>query len=344
VALAVADGNDADLSSERLPIFDLGGLDGGQFRRALLGTARSLRFIRRAKPSVVHFHDPELIVLGFILKVIGYKVIYDVHEDVPKQILTKDWIPKATRSPLAMATGMMEAIAASVFDAIVLAVPAFLERFPSHKTVVVQNFPIQDEFRMPESAPYGQRPPAFAYVGGISRIRGAREMVRALGYLKHRPDVGLELAGRFEPASLREELERLPSWSAVTYHGRLNRPAVAALLGHVRAGLVVLHPVPNYLEAYPVKMFEYMAAGLPVIASDFPLWRRVVSEARCGLLVDPMDPKSIADAMFRILERPDEAERMGRNGRKAVEETYSWDRESAKLIALYKKLFPERAG
>jgi glycosyltransferase involved in cell wall biosynthesis len=116
---------------------------------------------------------------------------------------------------------------------------------------------------------------------------------------------------------------------------------VQTLLSKVRAGLVTLHPTPAYLEAYPVKMFEYMAAGLPVIASDFPLWRSIITKEQCGLLVDPLDPKALAKAMRWVLENPVEAEAMGRRGREAVLTTYNWDAEAAKLKVLYRKILGE---
>ncbi|MCY4211547.1 MAG: glycosyltransferase, partial [Gammaproteobacteria bacterium] len=107
---------------------------------------------------------------------------------------------------------------------------------------------------------------------------------------------------------------------------------------NVRAGLVLYHPTPGILNAYPTKMFEYMSVGLPVIASDFPAWRHIVDRAECGLLVNPLEPSAIADAMLWLLNNPQEAERMGRRARKAAEEFYSWEREGDKLIRLYKKL------
>ena len=82
-------------------------------------------------------------------------------------------------------------------------------------------------------------------------------------------------------------------------------------------------------------MFEYMAAGIPVLASDFPLWRCIVEEANCGMLVDPLDPEAIAKGMQWFIEHPDEALEMGQSGRRAVEERYNWEKEFPKLQALY---------
>jgi glycosyltransferase involved in cell wall biosynthesis len=146
------------------------------------------------------------------------------------------------------------------------------------------------------------------------------------------------LAGPFSPKGLLTELESLPGWARVQNLGVLDRPSVANLLSRVRLGLLVLQPEPNFVNARPIKLFEYMAAGIPVIASDFPLWRQIIGEARCGLLVDPQDPQAIARAMQYLLSHDAEAEAMGRRGRKAACELYNWNSEERVLLKFYSDL------
>ena len=164
-------------------------------------------------------------------------------------------------------------------------------------------------------------------------------MIRAVHLLGDLPGVKLELAGGINPSDYASTLRALPGWESVIYHGEVARAVVARMLGTARAGLVVQHPVPNEIEAQPIKLYEYMSAGLPVIASDFPLLRETVERCGCGLLVDPMDPRAIANAMRWILDHPLEAERMGERGREAVERSCSWDQEAAKLVELYLKVY-----
>ena len=105
-----------------------------------------------------------------------------------------------------------------------------------------------------------------------------------------------------------------------------------------RVGLVLCHPAPNYLEALPNKLFETMAAGVPVVASDFPLWRGLVQGSGCGIVVDPLDASAVARAIRRLLENPEQAEAMGRRGQEAVRMRYNWAGEAEKLLALYRGL------
>ena len=344
VTLFVQDGKgDSVETGGKIRIIDTGRPPAKRAARMILGVWRMWRAVRTAQPRVVHLHDPELIPLGVILKCFGYRVVYDVHEDLPRQVLTKYWLPAVARWPVSWTMSACEWLAARVFDAIVPAEPKIAGRFPPQKTTLVQNFPILDELVTADSTPYQERPPHFAYIGGITRIRGINEMITALSCTKgiEGQDTQLRLAGAFQPAGLQAEVQASPGWRQVDFSGWADRKQVAGILGSVRAGLVILHPTPKYLDAWPTKMFEYMSVGLPVIVSDFPLWRGIVENAGCGLLVDPLDPQAIADAMQWILDHPAEAEAMGRRGREAVEKHYNWETEAEKLVTLYNKLLSD---
>jgi glycosyltransferase involved in cell wall biosynthesis len=145
----------------------------------------------------------------------------------------------------------------------------------------------------------------------------------------------LALAGQFSEPGLEAELSAHAGWARVTAHGQLDRDGVRRVMARAIAGLVTLHPVANYLEALPVKMFEYMAAGIPVIASRFPLFRDIVEGGHCGLCVDPVDPQAIASAIDYLVTNPDIAKLMGENGRKAVLEKYNWSGQALKLTDFY---------
>ena len=288
--------------------------------------------------NIYHFHDPELIPVGLLLKIKGKKVIYDVHEDLHRQIMSKYYIPLRLRSMVSKTANLAEKVAAWALNGIVAATPNIANRFPAHKTVTVQNFPIMGELFIPQPVPYNRRPLDLAYVGGITDIRGAREMVQAVDLLPKDLDVYLILAGNFMSESLRYEIKYMPGWQKVCYKGFISREKVAKILGQVKLGLLLFHPEPNHIAAQPTKLFEYLSAGLPVVASDFPLWREIIDGAKCGLLVDPLDVKAIAEAIIWLLENPHEAELMGKRGQEAIYQKFNWNTEAEKLIACYNVL------
>jgi glycosyltransferase involved in cell wall biosynthesis len=285
--------------------------------------------------ELYHFHDPELIPIGLLLKLKGKKVIYDVHEDVPRQIISKPWIPSILRKPIANIFEAVENFASKKFDAIVTATPHINDRFKKIgcNAFNINNFPILNEL-FSNDIDWSTKKNRVCYVGNISKVRGILEMVKAI----EQTSSSLMLAGSFYSEELKKQAESLTGWKKVVELGRLDREGIKLTLKQSNAGLVVLHPIENYIVSLPIKMFEYMAAGIPVIASDFPLWKEIIEGNQCGICVDPMDPKAIKEAIDWIVKHPKEAKRMGSNGREAVMKFYNWEAESKKLVALYTKI------
>ena len=313
----------------------------GRLFRMTVTVWRVFREALKEHALTYHFHDPELIPAGLLLRILGKKVIYDVHEDYPLNIKSRYWLPLWTRKTVAWIFEHFENFFARYFNCIVSATPAIAKKFESinKNTAVVQNFPQLDELSASEKENSWQdRLNAVTYVGAIDYSRGIREIVEAIGLVKKKHNARLILAGDFSPESIKNEIKTLPGWKNVEYKGFLYRDKLTELLRVVKAGLVLLHPEPEFQVSYATKLFEYMSASIPVIASDFPLWKDILLQAGCGLLVDPLDPQAIADSIVYILEHPEEAEEMGKKGRKAVEEKYNWSREEEKLLRLYMDL------
>lgn len=327
VFLAVADGKGND-RVDGVTILDLGGHSS---RRARFTKSReAYKTVRKVDPEFVHFHDPELLPLGIALSVKGYRVIYDAHEDISATIRTKRWLPFGTRHVSAALAGGIENIGCRMFHRSIGATPTIAGKL--NNGALVQNFPILAEFRRPDLA---KRQNIFAYVGGVTPERGFHQMTDAIGLLNANGyDADLHLAGPFRPADL-QDFEADAFDSKIVRRGTLPRHDVAELLATSLAGLVLFLPHPNHINAQPNKMFEYMSAGLPVLASNYPLWREIIEGNNCGICVDPERPFQIADAMQWIMDHPDEAEAMGRRGREAVEKRYNWERELPSLLDIY---------
>jgi len=208
--------------------------------------------------------------------------------------------------------------------------------------VVVRNYPLLDLFPLPkhekDEKSSSKGPHRLIVTGGLTRFRGIGELVQAAALVGDEYDIRVKLLGRFISKTFEEEVQALPGFERVEYHEWVPYEEVPRHLVEAQIGVVLFHSLPNHINAMPNKLFEYMAAGLPIIASNFPLWREIVEGNECGLTVNPLDPKEIAKAIEYLLLHPEEACRMGNNGRRAVEEKYNWENEGKKLLALYEKL------
>ncbi|MBR0145464.1 MAG: glycosyltransferase [Eubacterium sp.] len=292
----------------------------------MLGTARkAYRMALKVDAEVYHFHDPELLPYGLKLKRKGKKVIFDSHEDVPGQILDKTWIPAPLRKIISGLYRKYETHVVKHLDAVVAATPHIAEKFEGRakKVVVVNNFPNLDDIRF-QKAPFAGREALVCYAGGIDENRGESIMKHAMEGVPGE----LVIAGD-HPEEKQEN---------VTYVGRLDRDGVNDLYGRSVAGLCILKPIENYYYSQPIKMYEYMAAGLPFICSDFPGWRKVAEESGGGILVDPTDNDGIRSAITGLLTDREKAERMGRKGRDYVVANCTWENEAKTLLRLYEEL------
>jgi glycosyltransferase involved in cell wall biosynthesis len=314
--------------------FDVG--DRSRLQRFYFTVKQVYQEAIKVNADIYHLHDPELLLIAAKLKkATGAKIVFDSHEDVPKQILDKPWIPKMLRPWISKGYAGFEKRVCKKLDAVVSVTPIICERFSRfHPNVVlVANYPDLTEFDLDNDTKLQKIPRSICYVGGLSETRGIRELVQALAYV----DAELHLAGWFESSALEAEIRALPGWEKVKFYGKINRDDVKNLLAQSQIGLVTLLPTASYKEAYPIKMFEYMAAGIPVLASDFPLWRVLAEKHHCAEFVDPNSPKAIAQKLEDMFQNP-QLEDLGRNGRQAILNEINWQNEAQKLLGLYKNL------
>jgi glycosyltransferase involved in cell wall biosynthesis len=337
VTLIVADGQGGSFA-EGVRIVDVGPRSGGRFSRAVITAARVFAAARRLHADICHFHDPELLPWGLLLRISGSHVVYDAHENLAHDILAKHYLPAALLRPASFVVGRCELLAARALNAIVAATPDILERFRRLPVLSagVYNFPLETELL--QSHAWSERKRQACYIGGISVTRGVRELALAATRCATR----VVLAGPLWDGLSPGQAAALPGWSQIEYRGVIPRAAVAELMGQSRVGVVTFLGTPSHRNSLPNKLFEYMSAGIPVVASDFPQWREIVAATGSGLCVDPGSPAAIAAAIDRLAEDVGFGAECGRNGARAVAGEFNWSTQARKLLQLYQQLQRQR--
>lgn len=329
ISLIVADDRGDEMTDDGIHIFDVG-KPNGRLKRFLTSGKLVFKKALEIDADIYQFHDPELLSVGTKLIRKGKKVIYDSHEDVPRQILSKPYLKSFLKPFISWMFESYERRKASKMTYIISATDFITDRFLkfNSNSSTIKNYPIIDELKV--DIDWSVKDNSVCYVGAIDIVRGIREMTEAVKLSK----AGFKLAGKFGSDALQSEiLSKLDD--KTTFYGFADRKLVKEIFLSSKAGLVTLHPTVNYKDALPVKMFEYMLAGIPVITSNIPLWKEIVLNADCGIAVDPMNPDDIAKAIDIIVSDDELAEKMGRNGQKAVLELYNWKNEEEKLLEIY---------
>jgi glycosyltransferase involved in cell wall biosynthesis len=303
--------------------------------RMTLGTLRAVRAALKTGAQVFHLHDPELIWAIALLRALGKVVVYDAHEDLPKQILDKDYLRGPIRRSAVAASRVLVFVAGRTATRVVAATEEIARRYPSLKVRVVKNYPpVDPDEVVPECA---ERASAAVYIGGLSEARGGRIMLEAVMHPDWPVGWKLVVAGSGNERLL-ASLSDPAVADRVSFLGQIPPQAARLLLREVRVGLVVLQDVPAYRFSLPTKMFEYFEAGLPVIASDFPLWRSIIEANDCGRLVDQTSPAAVAAAVAEYARDDGLCSRQGGNARRMAVEEYNWAREGRTLVDLYAEM------
>lgn len=304
-----------------------------------------LRKALTLQADVYHLHDPELIPLGLVLaRLFGKRVVYDAEEDFPSMMQTKAWIPTVLRTSATRITEASESLAARYFEGVITADPSTLRRMTRtgrSQKLVFFNLPALELF--PEPIHENKRFD-FVYRGGLSDRCGTLLLLHALrSVIDAGNEASLLLVGYFEnlvsEQAVRQQISllKLEEWVQVE-SGKIPHELMAEKLSVGRVGVCPLLSIPKFRHNIPVKIFEYWACALPVIASDLPPIVPFFRQEKFGLLFRPGDVKSLASAMLWMLRHPAEAHQMGSLGRNAVRDRLNNRCESQKLRRFYERI------
>ncbi len=331
VHLVVADGKRHEWN-DKIIIHDIGGFSSRK-RRFLIAPFKILRRALNISADAYQIHDPELIPMAILLKMISRKpVVYDIHESYPEMFLHKEYLSTLQGKLISFAIKAIERFAVKALDQAIAATQHIAEQFKD--VPVVHNYPILAEWeQMPaDSARYNSR--KICYVGNITRERGIEQIVKAIEDV----DCSFHLAGSYEPPEFRDELMQLPGFSKVVEYGYVNRMQAAEIFSQSALGVVLFDRSPNHLYSLSTKIFEYMAAGLPIMVSDLPTNIKLLDSTDVGIYIDPTKVEKITQSLSRLLSDPDRLAQWGANGKELVFANLSWEKEKEIYLSLYRKL------
>jgi glycosyltransferase involved in cell wall biosynthesis len=329
--LILADGKGNDVV-EGVIIIDVGVLQ-GRINRMFRSTQIIYSEALKTDADIYQIHDPELLYVALKLKRNNKRVIFDSHEDVVRTILVAPYLKSPLSNIISKSYEYFERFVCKRLDGVIGATP-FIESIFKNiaKNVVnINNYPILNEIE--GSLSWDEKKSEVCYVGSIATVRGVKEVVKSLEFITS--ETRLNLAGNFAYAMIETEVKKLLAFKKVNEYGYVDSKEVQRIYSRSLAGIVTLHPIPTFMESLPIKMFEYMAAGIPFIISDFPYWRELLRGYECCIFVNPLDSNEIAKAIDFFAFNKHEAKKMGDKGRELVYEKFDWKNESEKLIAFY---------
>ncbi|TCV26778.1 glycosyltransferase [Vibrio crassostreae] len=233
--------------------------------------------------TVLHLHDPEIYFFAIFFKILGFKVVLDIHEDYEKQILLKPYIPSTfLKKIISFSYGICEKILLNFVDFCVVPQPSFLKK---NNSILVGNFMSNKEVIELNKVSIYKKERAFIYAGGISEERGLINMLVLAEQLKHH-NISLKIAGSFQNKKLENQAKEHAGWNNVDYLGFLDRKQLLIEQKQCLAAIILFNNVGQYYLSYSVKLFEYTASQIPVIMPDFGEWISVNSEYGIGINVD----------------------------------------------------------
>jgi glycosyltransferase involved in cell wall biosynthesis len=305
---------------------------------------RIKRIIVDIDADVYHLHDPELLKIVSFIKSRNKKVIFDSHEDYYSRISNTTWIHPYVRPIVQSIYLKYEKSRFRRIDGAIVCYHWTFDRYKNYcKNVkMILNFPILDRFC--ERNNWESKTTTLCFAGLVSSIWCHHEIIRALGKLEN---ITYMLAGPSEKEYL-DELKTIQGWDSVSYLGRIPHEKVYSDVYAIsQIGMVLLDYIPECRGTFGnlsnTKLFECLYMGLPIICTDFDLWKEIVENEQCGICVNPHNIEQIVSAITYLLDNPDIARQMGENGRNAVMKKYNWDTEEQKLLAFYDKVLNQNA-
>jgi len=292
--------------------------------------------------ALYQVHDPELLPLAFLLKkATGARIVYDMHENY-----------RSKGAVLGRVLRALERWAFRWLDHVLIAEESYrsiVEDSSVPHTYIANYFrPIGDQ-KPVVSTEVNEPPRRLLYTGTLSVSRGLQTMIDLSTEIRRadRPET-VALVGVChidEQRTWAEEQIRAGELDdVVECVGWDAYVPPSAMPPHYRwadVGLALCEPHPNHMGSLLTKFYEYLHYGLPLICSDFPLWRRFVKTHECGAVVPPGDPDAVLDVLDTWRAHPERYRQCAENAQAAAPK-YQWESMGERLVERYRSLLSEK--
>ncbi len=312
----------------------------------LLSSWTILKKALKVDADVYHFHDPDLIVVGLLIKMFKNKnVIYDVHEPYPEAMLSREWIPNMLKRPAYYLTKFIENFVAKRIKNIIVCDDFVEKRFKDIgcNVTMVRNFIRKRDFIRNTKRTNKRFLRTITHVGTLTPPRGSR-IIPDIVYnvSKVFPDVRFEIVDFFREKHDKIEMKKLIKEKQieknVVFMPIIESERLYEYISRGIIGLSIYEAAKQYLTSIPTKLFEYIASEVVLVASDLPPYRKFFEECTYGILVKGTDPKLYSKAIIDLLEKPDYAIELGKKCKNHFLNKYCWENEEKKLLDLYSNL------
>ncbi|MGD9568066.1 MAG: glycosyltransferase [Sedimentibacter sp.] len=284
--------------------------------------------------DIFHLHDPDLIPIGLKLKKIGKKVVFDSHEDIPSQIMEKEYIPSCIRGIISKIYAIYEKYCFRKFDTLISVTPKVVDRLKliNPSTYMITNYPIIEGQYIENN----KKSRNICFAGAINEDWKHENIINAISKIE---EIKYILAGQGSDNYI-NTLKSNASWGKVDYRGKITKEEVNEIYREAFIGIALHYSYQMAGEGSlgNTKIFEFMEAGLPLICSDYKLWKHIVEKHNCGFAINPNSIEEIRNTIEYLFNNPNVATEMGKNGRSAVIQEYNWKTQEVMLYKVYDNL------
>lgn len=313
-----------------------------RFFRILKSNLEAFKVAKKLNADIYHLHDPELLLIGRLIKNKSNTVIFDVHEDYETSIRQKKYLKKPFNILFSKIYNFIEKILIKKLE-LCFAEKYYKEKY--NRGIQILNYPLIKNLDIKQQSFSSNKSEVnLLYTGAISSDRGAYIHAELPNMDKN---IKVKLVGICSNDTANQMYEITNDKSRLIIKGvnefiPRNEIDDEYKKGHWLAGLALFPPTDHYMKKELTKFFEYMNVGIPIICSNFPHWIEFIEKYQCGITVDPFNEKEIIDAIHYLRDNPQKALQMGENGKMAVQNELNWNKEKEKLIDWYNNLIRKR--